>query len=292
MTTLALLNYLYEWILPSAELTPLWMGKKRHEQRTAKGKAAKPRKRKLSLWEEYLLTLIRVRRGMDIIELSTFFDMTPGHVSHVFITWINILYKCMNPLIEWPQAELIHAHMPDSFKRLFPTTRVIIDCSELFIQVPRNIDAQKETYSSYKSHNTVKFLLGIAPSGQVTFLSKLFSGSISDREIILKSGFLELISPNDHVMADRGFNIRDLLLNKYAYLNLPAFSDGRQLSTNAVGHSRKVASVRIHVERAMERLKNFNIINGIIPLSLKNSLDQILAVIAVLGNLNPPLVTK
>ena len=56
----------------------------------------------------------------------------------------------------------------------------------------------------YKSHNTFKFLLGIAPSGQITYLSTLFVGSISDREIVEKSGFLEFIEWRDNVMADRG----------------------------------------------------------------------------------------
>lgn len=290
ISSLTLLNYIFEWVLPASQMTPLWMGKKRYEER--KEKRSVRRKRKLSSWDEYLLTLIRIRRSFDVNEIATFFDITPGHVSHVFITWINILYKYMHKLIEWPSADFVSGNMPESFKKLFPSTRVIIDCSEIFVQTPRNIDAQKETYSSYKSHNTFKFLLGIAPSGQVTFLSKLFSGSISDREIVKLSGFLDLIEPNDNVMADRGFNIRDLCLKKQAYLNIPAFSDGKQLSARAVTHSRKIASVRIHVERAMERLKNFNIINGIIPLQLKNSLDQILTVITVLGNLNSPLVTK
>lgn len=92
-------------------------------------------------------------------------------------------------------------------------------------------------------------------------------------------------------MADRGFNIRDLLLRKNAHLNIPAFSEGKQLSARAVQKSRRIASVRIHVERAMERIKNFKIIQGVIPLKLKNSLDQVLMICAILSNLQDPLVT-
>ena len=129
-------------------------------------------------------------------------------------------------------------------------------------------------------------------SGQITFLSNLYNGSVSDREIVIKSGFIELVEPGDNVMADRGFNIRDLLLHRNAFLNIPAFSDGKQLTTRAVKKSRQIASVRIHVERAMERIKNFKIIQGVIPLKLKNSLDQILTICAVLSNLQNPLVTE
>ena len=284
--TLSLLNFIFEWVLPCAEKVTLWMGKKRYNT------SSKPRRRILSLFEEYLLVLVRIRRCLDTEEIGTLFGITQSHVTHIFITWVNLLYKCFIPLLEWPSSDIVRHNMPQSFRLSFPSTRVIIDCSEIFIQTPRSIDAQRSTYSSYKSHNTVKFLLGIAPSGQITYLSKLFVGSISDREIVKKSGFLDLIEWKDNVMADRGFNIRDLLLRKNAYLNIPAFSDGKQLSARAVGKSRKIASVRIHVERAMERLKNFKIIQGVIPLQLKNSLNQIMLICAVLSNLQEPLVKE
>ena len=285
--TLSLMNFLFEYVLPGAEQMTLWMGKKR-----SKTPSSKPRRRLLSLFEEYLLVLVRIRRGFDTEEMGTLFGITQSHVTHIFITWVNLLYKCCLPLLKWPTSDVIRHNMPQSFRMSYPSTRVIIDCSEIFIQTPRSIDAQRSTYSTYKSHNTVKFLLGIAPSGQITYLSKLFVGSISDREIVKKSGFLDLIEWKDNVMADRGFNIRDLLLRKNAYLNIPAFSDGKQLSARAVGKSRKIASIRIHVERAMERLKNYKILQGIVPLQLKNSLNQVMMVCAVLSNLQDPLIKE
>ena len=45
----------------------------------------------------------------------------------------------------------------------------------------------------------------------VNYVSKLYSGSISDKEIVNVSGFLEKLNPGDTVMADKGFNIQDLL---------------------------------------------------------------------------------
>ena len=263
-------------------------GKKREVGTSCKG-----RKRVLSLFEEFVLVLVRIRRGLDTEVVASLFGITQSHVSKIFISWVNLLYKCFLPLLEYPAADIVFHNMPKSFKKNFPTTRVVIDCSEIFVQTPRSVNAQRSTWSSYKSHNTFKFLLGIAPSGQTTFLSKLFSGSISDREIVIQSGVLNLIERNDNVMADRGFNIRVLLLRKNAYLNIPAFSEGKQLTPRAVQKSRRIASVRIHVERAMESLKNYKIIiQGVIPLKLKNSLDQILTICAVLSNLQDPLVNE
>ena len=42
------------------------------------------------------------------------------------------------------------------------------------------------------------------------FVSPLYSGRISDREITEKCGFLDKLEPGDDVMANRGFTIRDL----------------------------------------------------------------------------------
>ena len=67
--------------------------------------------------------------------------------------------------------------MPQEFA-LYPTTRVIIDCSEIFVEVPTSIMAQSQTWSNYKHHNTFKVLVGISPNGQVIFASKLWGGRV------------------------------------------------------------------------------------------------------------------
>ena len=84
-------------------------------------------------------------------------------------------------------------------------------------------------YSHYKSPVTYQGLLGIAPSGGITFISQLYDGSISDKEIARRSGILDERSwqPNDSVMADRGFAIDKELKQLKVNLNIPAFLGGR-----------------------------------------------------------------
>lgn len=120
------------------------------------------------------------------------------------------------------------------------------------------------------------FSLNIRPIGAFTFVSKFWSGNISDRKITVDSKFLDLISPGDEVMADRGFQIKDLLTMKGAYLNMPPFTHerrngkGRVLSSKQILETRKIASLRIHVERAIRRLKSYKMLAGILPLNMKN----------------------
>ena len=67
-----------------------------------------------------------------------------------------------------------------------------MDCTEVFIERPKSLQAQATTWADYKFHNTIKFLVGISPSGFITFLSDSYGGRASDKHIVLDGGFLEL----------------------------------------------------------------------------------------------------
>lgn len=54
--------------------------------------------RKLSLEQEFLLTLIRLRLGLLIEDLA--FQVSVGKVSQITITWIKLLSKEMSILIK------------------------------------------------------------------------------------------------------------------------------------------------------------------------------------------------
>lgn len=58
----------------------------------------------------------------------------------------------------------------------------------------------------------LKGLVSISPSRGITFVSQLYTGSISDHEIVLWSGVLsKSFDDGDSVMADKGFQIQDIL---------------------------------------------------------------------------------
>ncbi|CAH3190347.1 unnamed protein product [Porites lobata] len=103
-------------------------------------------------------------------------------------------------------------------------------------------------------------------------------------------------------MADKGFNIRDLLTRKKVALNIPPLCKGtfpikaangvgveEATFKKAVKSTRTIASVRIHVERAIGRLKDFRILQGNFLLQMLPTADNILSVCAALCNLLPPL---
>ena len=102
--------------------------------------------------------------------------------------------------------------MPMCFRAPYQNkVAVIIDCFELFTEKPIGALNQVQTYSNYmyKHHQTVKYLIGIALQGMVTFISNGWGGRTSDKHIVEKSGLLNNLFPGDILMADRGFKISD-----------------------------------------------------------------------------------
>ena len=96
---------------------------------------------------------------------------------------------------------------------MYPKTRVIIDCTEIFVQTPSSLEMQSLLWSEYKLHCTFKLLVCIMPNGAISWISPAYG--------VRDSGFLNLLEPYDCVMADRGFKIKDDLLTRQCTLAIP-----------------------------------------------------------------------
>ena len=122
--------------------------------------------------------------------------------------------------------------------------------------MPSSLQLNGELFSTYKNHTTLKGLVGISPGGAVTFTSELHTGSISDREIVKRIGFLNLpFDDQDCIMANKGFTIQDLL-PLGVNLNLPPFLGASSTQMGVDVEKQEIASFWIHVERAIHKIKN------------------------------------
>ena len=118
----------------------------------------------------------------------------------------------------WSNKHLPHTWetMPEDLKQKYSSTRVIIDCTEVRCQMLSSLHLNGELFSNYKHHTTLKGLIGISPGGAITSISQLYTGSISDREIVVRSGLLDLLfQEKDSIMADKGFTIQICSLWEY-----------------------------------------------------------------------------
>lgn len=235
-----------------------------------------------------LLVLMKLRLNTPHKDLCYRFGISLSLVTSLIDTTLPELAKKLKWMIRWPSKDDILRSRPECFKSAFPRCVSIIDCTEIYIETPSNFTARSLTYSNYKHHNTIKFLVSIVPCGSISFISKAYGGRTSDKVITLRSGYLDFINHGDVVMADRGFLIHDELASRGAELVMPSFVKGKdQLSAREVEHSRNVAHVRIHVEREMERLKNFRILSGKMSMNMVPHSDSIMTICAAIVQMQP-----
>lgn len=288
----ALMSF-FHYIEPKLNKMQYWKGEKLLKEsqpyQIDKDKNKPGPSRRLTYLEELLLVLMRLKAGLFVQDLADRFGISTSLVSRICITWINLLYLELNDIFPFPSQELVRKNMPKEFNE-YPTTRIILDCSEIFIQRPSAMLAQCETWSEYKHHNTWKVLVGVTPNGQVSYLSDLWGGRVSDKQITRESGVLDLLDAGDNVMVDRGFDISNIVPNGVT-VNMPPFLAGRdQMTAAETEETMSIASVRIHVERAIGRIKTYHILDGTLPNTLSPYATQIFTVCGLLTKLSSPFI--
>ena len=250
------------------------------------------RARTLSPEQELFMVLVRLRCSLLLEDVAHRFNLSLSHVSRIWVTWVNFLHQQLRILPIWPSRAFVDENMPQCFKSTYPSTRVIIDCTEIFLEMPSSCRSQSATFSTYKHNNTAKGLLGISPVGFPSFVSNLYAGRVSDKKITKDCGILKLFEPGDQVMADRGFDLEDDL-PAGVKLNIPAFLEGKdQLSAEDEIVTRRIASVRVHVERAIARIKSFRILKQVFPLKSIEQLDKIWTICTYTSLFMPPLINE
>lgn len=260
---------------------------------TKEGVRQRSRKRKLDPRNQFFLTLVKLKLNLKLTDLAYRFGLSKSMVSRYITTWICFLYQHFKELDWMPAVDQVLGTLPSIFRKKYPTTYAIIDGSEVFIETPSDLHMQSSTWSQYKHHNMVKFLVACTPNGAICYISPVFVGAVSDVELTRTSGILTSLQdkPGISIMADRGFTIKDMLKELNIDLNIPPFMEGRQqLPAEEVETGRTIASLRIHVERAIGRIKSFSILKGVIPLSMARITNQIVCVCAFLANFQPTLV--
>lgn len=247
----------------------------------------------ITLQNKFLLFLIKLRTNLTHEIISDMFNISESSSLMIFQYVLQYAYTKWKQINIWPSKALVNYYMPKDFKDKFPSTRIILDATEIPILKPSNHLEQKATFSYYKNRNTLKVMVGMSPGGMITYISPAYGGSTSDRQIIARSDLFKRLEKGDAIMADRGINVEDLFAPYGITVNIPTFMKGiNQLPTLVVKKDRRIAAKRVHVERIIGLGKTFKILNGPLKTNEIKFGSQIIFVCYFLCNFRRNIVRK
>lgn len=115
-----------------------------------------------------------------------------------------------------------------------------------------------------KKCNTLKYLICISPDGTIIFISSEYGGRTSDTELFEKCNIMVVLPEKCALMADRGFKqIQNILDKKNIELVRPPSVLSKQKSKKEeVFLTKRIASLRIHVQRVIRRIKEFSLLES------------------------------
>lgn len=254
-----------------------------------------PKKYIVSKKDRLLIFLMKMKTGLTFSALGVLFSVHRTTISTIFYETLQLLASATRNLVFWPDIDAVQETMPDCFLPDYSNTRVIIDCTEFRIDIPKSVDNRVFTYSQYKKNFTAKVLIGITPGGFISLRSDVAGGRKSDSQLTIESGLLDLLEDGDIVLADKGFpeikTVIDLSGKKVQMVMPPFLEKKNEFSTEETQQTYSVARVRIHVERIMQRLRTYQILHKI-PQHLFHCIDDILHICCVLVNLQPPIISN
>ena len=80
----------------------------------------------------------------------------------------------------------------------------------------------------------------MVPNAVITNCSKLYPGSVSDKDIVAKNGILEAFKSSDLILADKGFLIHDIMPEGVS-VNIPPFLHHGMLTKSEIKLTKDIA---------------------------------------------------
>ena len=241
--------------------------------------------------EKVILTFMKLKQNISYAFLALLFkSYTAKHCRTIFLEMLVILGKVLKVAVPWLEKEPILQSMPTCFEQ-FKDVRVVVDCTEIYIQTPKKTCCQLITYSQYKNGNTCKVMTGVTPSGNVSFISKYYGGRATDNQIFLQSGLLNLVQSGESIMLDKGFRIEEACARRGVKIVRPPFlQEKRKFTMEEARLTAAIASARVHVERCNQRIKAFKITGDTMSARLIPYVDDIFNIICGVVNLSSPIL--
>ncbi|XP_064479804.1 uncharacterized protein LOC135393252 [Ornithodoros turicata] len=237
-----------------------------------------------------LLTLMKLYHNLSFSMPGVLFGVHRTTASDIFKSTLLVLAEILKTAVFLPSKEAVEDNLTVYLKK-YPHVRAVLDCTEISIQRPKDLESQLLTYSWYKGQYTANVLVRETSGGHISYISKAYGGRASDSLITKESNILDMFLPVlDSVMVDKGFLIDELCLNRNIAMVRPPFLRKKKLlPKHDAERSQSIAAARVHVERAIQRMKLYKIFTCRMRTEVFPYIDDILRVIGGIVNLSKPI---
>lgn len=285
---------LYTYLEPKAKNLQYYGGGKKRklsDNFKDKGYVHKPGPdRQTTLQDELFMTLYRLRQGVPTQECAFRFGLKLSNFESIFNTWIVFIALELEALCRITRC--IRSNKAATCFQEFPDVVIVLDCTELFTETPSSLKASKQLFSNYKHHSTVKFLVGISPCGAITYVSSMFGGIASDKFITrVSDDLLDSLGRGDVVMGDRAYTVQDDLPPGVKIITpCTKGSSQTQFSQEQILTSQRVSKARVHIERAIGRIKSFGLLEREVKICSIKHFEYVFKACSYLVNFQTPFL--
>ena len=222
------------------------------------------------------------------------FGLSISQISKIFRKSVPIIAHFIKTLILVPSKKEVKNNLPIPFRAFYSDIYGIVDAFEIEIQKSADSQSQSATWSEYKHGNTLKYIVVCPPDGLIVFVSKGYEGRVSDVALFGDSKVMDILPKNIKMMTDRGFkNIDSFLHAKGAELvRPPSVFENEQPTKEEVIETKRIASLRIHVERVIRRIREYSILkpHASVDLCYMDLMDHIVTIACGLINLQSEII--
>jgi hypothetical protein len=219
----------------------------RADRRRAVGGGAK---RKLSPAQEVLLVLIYLRHNVAHEVVGQLFGVSADTSENLFHEIVPLLRQLL-PSNRFEAERRFRREGP--ILQVEKIDRVLIDSFETAIPRPSVNERQKRVYSGKKKRHTLKTQVATDATGEILDVDAGHRGPAADKKIYEASDVATQF-PNARKQADLGY------LGAEGVQTPNKKPRGGKLTDEQRAENRALASVRVHVEHGIRRLKGFKIV--------------------------------
>ncbi|XP_063386757.1 uncharacterized protein LOC134672743 [Cydia fagiglandana] len=238
-----------------------------------------------------IITLSKIKQNGSLRKISDQFEIPSSEITNMFLKGIECLANFFQNLIYLPAPDQIQAQLTHEFKVRYPNVHCILKSLEIEIKTSPDPLHQAQTWSEEKYGSTMKYLIGCTPNGFVAFVSKGYGGGMSDKDILERSNFTNILPLNAVVMAEWQKNsfvgVESYLMTKGVKLlrpNHPGINSSTEPAQEQVAQAKAIEFLRVHLKKMMKRLRRFEMLSEVCSKHI-GYMDHILIIACGLVNL-------